>query len=95
MSEYWPYLSFTLNLFFMVAVSIASWFIRDMLRKALTEKDIKAMQADIQDIGAKVKAMDEAIRGNGKVGLVERVGVLCTEVRDVMRRVDQLERDAA
>lgn len=56
----------------------------DNVEVAMISTKIDQMSVQIDDLGIKVERMDEAIRGNGKLGLITR-----TELLD--RRLDSSE----
>lgn len=47
MLAYWPQVSFALNLLFVVAVAVASWFIRDALNKSRIDNDVSGLRASM------------------------------------------------
>ncbi|HQE62387.1 MAG TPA: hypothetical protein PLV10_08960 [Candidatus Latescibacteria bacterium] len=94
MFAYWPQVSFVLNLAFVIAVAVASWFIRDSLNKARMENDLSGLRLDMAALKDQFQRLDEAIRGNGKIGLCEQTRNLERRVEEMDRRVIRLE-DAA
>ena len=91
MSEYWSVFVWIAGIVFTLANAGLMNRLRMGIREATMDKDLTALTSSIKSIEQKMKEIDEAIRGNGKIGLIERVSVACSEIKDIMRRVDSLE----
>ena len=68
-----------------------AWRVKTAVRDNDVTHDLKTLTVSVADMAEKVKGLDEAIRGNGKIGLCERVSVLTTEMKDHERRIAVIE----
>jgi len=88
-----PIVSVGINLFSAVVVTVAGWIVRLAVKRANVEKELKTLSAQYEGLSEQMRRVDEAIRGNGKTGLCERVAILAQNILDVERRVTALEDD--
>lgn len=95
MQELWPYVSWVITSLSGAVIFVGGWLLRDGIQKANIANDLTGLRADIAELKGQMQHVDEAIRGNGKTGLVTTVGILGSQVFDVIHRIEALEKAAA
>ena len=91
MSEYWSVFVWIAGIIFTLANAGLMNRLRMGINEAMTDKNIKELTASVNQIRDKVESLDRAIRGNGNPGMLERLGIACSELKDLARRVVSLE----
>lgn len=94
MSEWLPFLSFAFNVVLTIGAGIGGWFLRNALKTAKNDHTIDDLMSSIAALKEGFGHLDEAIRGNGKIGLCEQTRNLDRRVGEMDRRLMKLE-DAA
>lgn len=61
------------------------------MRAAKTENTIDTVKKSIDALNEELRSLDEAIRGNGKIGLCEQTRILDRRVDEIDRRIMKLE----
>jgi len=85
MNEWLPFVSFAFNVVLTFGVGIGGWFLRNALKNAKTDHTIDDLMNSISALKDGFTHLDEAIRGNGKIGL-------CEQTRNLERRADEIDR---
>jgi len=94
MSEWLPFLSFAFNVVLTIGAGIGGWFLRNALKHSDTDHSMADVMASLSALKEGFHHLDEAIRGNGKIGLCEQTRNLDRRVGEMDRRLMKLE-DAA
>ncbi|HPU86690.1 MAG TPA: hypothetical protein PLE60_15285 [Candidatus Latescibacteria bacterium] len=85
MGEWLSLASLLFNVILTLGAAIGGFFLRNALRATKTDSTIDDVIASIKTLQDGFRHLDEAIRGNGKIGL-------CEQTRNLDRRVDEMDR---